>query len=290
MGKKCIPAGPERVVTFAAVLKLISFLPRVALSHAFGTLARLQHPAWLAKASIKFFLWLYPTIDQDEMVKKPLEYPTLNAFFTRTIRPEARAIASEAFVSPCDGTYGQSGPIEAGMALQAKGIAYPVAEFLADPTRAQAYQGGYFVTIYLAPYNYHRVHAPVAGKIVESVHVGGDLWPVHKKAVAGVPRLFCLNERTWIEQECAQGKVLSCLVGALNVGHITLSHDRSFGKAPGIQVAQGGPEVGKAQEIGIFEMGSTVVLLFDAKARASIAGTVAAPGTTARLGEALFRS
>jgi len=271
------------------VLTLLSFLPRVLLSHLFGFLSRLEHPRWFAKLSIRVFLWLYPQIDRTEMVKPPEAYPTLNAFFTRTIRPEARAVSSEALVAPCDGTYGQSGPIEAGMALQAKGISYPVADFLADEARGKAYEGGYFVTIYLAPYNYHRVHAPVAGKLVSSGHVAGDLWPVHQKAVAKIPKLFCLNERSWVEEEMSSGKVLTCLVGAMNVGRITLSHDRSFGREAGVQVRpEKGQQLSKGQEVGIFEMGSTVVLLLDAGARAKVSGAPPAPGTPARLGEALF--
>jgi len=280
-----------RGITLGLVLKLLSFLPRVALSHAFGTLARIEHPRWLAKASIRFFLKLFPTIDLGEMIKPATDYPTLNAFFTRTIKPEARTIASDALTSPCDGTFGQSGPIEAGMALQAKGIAYPVAHFLADPDRAKAYEGGWFITIYLAPYNYHRVHAPAEGELIEAVHVAGDLWPVHKGAVAGIPQLFCLNERTWIEQRTAAGRVLSCLVGAMNVGHITLSHDRSFGREAGVQSQPGkGVRFEKGQEIGIFEMGSTVVMLLDAAQRQSLSGCVPAPGTVARLGQAIFLS
>lgn len=272
------------------MLKLIAFLPRVALSHAFGTLARIERPRWLAKASIRFFLRLFPTIDQSEMVKPATDYPTLNAFFTRTIKADARTIAPDALTSPCDGTFGQSGPIVEGMAIQAKGIQYPVAEFLADPERAKAYLGGHFITIYLAPYNYHRVHAPAEGALVETVHVAGDLWPVHQGAVAGIPRLFCLNERTWIEQETAQGQILSCLVGALNVGHITMSHDRTFGRESGVQVQKGDRRrIQKAQEIGIFEMGSTVVMLLDAKLAATVKGSVPAPGTVVRLGEPLFR-
>lgn len=271
------------------MLKLLSFLPRVALSHAFGFVSRIENPKWFAKASIRFFLWLFPTIDQSEMVKAATDYPTLNAFFTRTIKPDARTIAADALVSPCDGTFGQSGPIVAGMALQAKGIDYAVKDFLADEKRAKAYEDGWFITIYLAPYNYHRVHAPVAGSLVECVHVAGDLWPVHKKAVAGIPQLFCLNERTWIEQQTTNGKVLSCLVGAMNVGHITLSHDRTFGREAGIQTQSGqGLEIEKAQEIGLFEMGSTVVMLLDKQARVSVAGNVPEPGTTARLGQPLF--
>ncbi|MEN9354403.1 MAG: hypothetical protein RL318_1728 [Fibrobacterota bacterium] len=276
-------------ITLGQVLKLLSFLPRVALSHAFGFVSRIENPKWFAKASIRFFLWLFPTIDQSEMVKAATKYPTLNAFFTRTIKSDARTIAPDLLISPCDGTFGQSGPIQAGMALQAKGIGYAIEDFLADRTRAKAYEGGWFITIYLAPYNYHRVHAPATGTLVECVHVAGDLWPVHKKAVAGIPKLFCLNERTWIEQKTASGKVLSCLVGAMNVGHITLSHDRTFGRAAGIQSQAGhGLEIEKAQEIGIFEMGSTVVMLLDKAARESVTGQVPAPGTVARLGQPLF--
>ncbi len=286
---------------FCNVLILLSFLPRVILSHLFGFFTRIGHPALLSRLSIRLFLWCFPQISTEEMVKPPLAYPTLNAFFTRVLKPDARLIATAPVTSPCDGTFGQSGIIEKGLLLQAKGITYPLEDFLAapgtddgrptviaDPKHAGAYEGGAFVTIYLAPYNYHRVHAPVAGKMVSAGHVGGDLWPVFPQAVLKVKRLFCLNERTWIEQRTSSGKVLTCMVGAMNVGHITLSHDRAFGRDEGAQQRPENHPLEKGQEIGIFELGSTVVLLLDAEARAAWAGSFPEAGTAVRMGQPIF--
>src|SRR5690348_352575 len=127
----------------------------------------------------------------------PFAYPHFNAFFTRALKAGARtAPGNDATLSsPADGRISLAGRIDDGRILQAKGRTYTVAELLADEQAAEAYRDGHFVTIYLSPRDYHRVHMPLAGELVETVHVPGRLFSVAPGPVASIPRLFARNER-----------------------------------------------------------------------------------------------
>lgn len=273
------------------MITLLKILPRVFLSRLFGRMARIETPRLLARAIIRAFHAGFPTIDLVEAKRgKRSDYRNLQDFFTREIRPETRPVADSILVCPCDGIFGQSGEIREGVVLQAKGIPYRVADFLQDRELAASLEGGAFCTIYLAPWNYHRVHHAVAGDLVQARHMSGDLWPVNKAAVEGIPGVFVKNERSSIVVDAPHGMAVAVMVGAYNVGSIRLTCNRDLGFS---QTGAWSPESGKipvakVDELGIFELGSTVVLLIDKSLRAACSGKVfPVAGASVRLGETL---
>lgn len=205
-------------------------------------------------------------------VERPLEdYASLNAFFTRRLKPGARPVVSDddAVVSPCDGTVSEHGTIQAGQLIQAKGLHYTVFALLADRAAAARFAGGTWMTIYLAPRDYHRVHFPVEGQVTGFQHVPGALFPVNKAAVNHVGALFTRNERLITYQDSPAGEVATVMVGATAVGRISVSYDavqthsRTRGR-PGPRVRFASPRpVARGEELGTFHLGSTVVLLFE---------------------------
>lgn len=271
---------------------LLKILPRVFLSKVFGRISRIERPRFLARVFIRAFHAGFPGIDLGE-AKRPArsQYQSLQDFFTREIRPETRIVANSQVVSPCDGVYGQSGEIREGTVFQAKGIPYRVADFLQDNALAARLEGGVFCTIYLAPWNYHRVHHAVTGELVAARHIPGDLWPVNKGAIEGIPGVFVKNERASVSVVAPEGLAVAVMVGAYNVGSIRLSANRELGfSRTGEWIPfEGGIGVSKADELGVFELGSTVVLLFDRSIVAALGATdFPVPGSSVRMGEAIF--
>jgi phosphatidylserine decarboxylase len=211
-------------------------------------------------------------VDLKEAVQQdPSAYPHFNAFFTRELKPGARPVDAEpaAMLCPADGHISQSGPIRAGRIFQAKGQDYSVTELLADETAALPYTEGSFVTVYLSPRDYHRVHMPLNGTLVSTTHVPGRIFSVAPKAVAYVPRLFARNERLVCHFEGESGPFALVLVGALLVSSVstvwgdleippyaTRIRSRDYRKR--------GVSLGRGAEMGRFNMGSTVILLLPA--------------------------
>jgi phosphatidylserine decarboxylase len=209
-------------------------------------------------------------IDASEAELPISEYTSLNNFFVRKLKPGARTWPPNETVagSPVDGVVGQLGIIENGALLQAKGRAYTVAALLADAESARRYEGGSYITLYLSPRHYHRIHAPVAGRIAGAVHLPGYLLPVNAPSVSHVADLFAVNERLVCYLDSLLGRIAVVAVGAYNVGRITAAFDpemrtnrRNSERAdrtyePPVQVAAGA-------EIMAFHLGSTVVALFE---------------------------
>jgi phosphatidylserine decarboxylase len=250
---------------------LLRLVPKNTFSRALGSLLRAPLPAAVHRRIIARFVKAYG-VDASESEHDVLSYPTFAEFFTRRLKPGLRPIApGEGLpVSPVDGTLGELGRIENGTLLQAKGKQYTVAELLGGPQAAQdaaPFEGGTFVTIYLAPYNYHRIHASLGGQIEGYTSVPGHLWPVNAVGVRNVDKLFCVNERltTWIRT--SRGLMALVAVGATNVGRIRAVYDDVVTNARRTRAVQRKRyekpiPVEKGGEVAIFEMGSTVVLLF----------------------------
>lgn len=276
----------------SAVIQALKLVPKNALSRAVGATLRAPWPRPVVRAAIRGFSKAYG-VATDE-AEQPFEsYRTFNDFFTRRLKPGLRRIAAEETVacSPVDGTVGQVGAIEAGRLVQAKGRTYTLEEFLVDPADARDYLGGTFATLYLAPYDYHRIHVPLAGRITGYAHVPGHLWPVNARGVAEIDRLFAVNERLATHLDTAAGKVCVVKVGATCVGRIRATYDdvvTNDGPADYRRVRFDPPyAVAKGDECGVFEMGSTVVVLFQ-PGRAELLPSIV-PGATIRLGEPLAR-
>ncbi|MDB6011802.1 MAG: Phosphatidylserine decarboxylase proenzyme [Gammaproteobacteria bacterium] len=201
----------------------------------------------------------------------PLQYPSFNAFFTRALRHGARAIDIDpgALVSPVDGTVSQIGRLDGSKLLQAKGHDYTL-EALLDgaPEWAQLFAGGAFATLYLAPYNYHRIHMPIAGTLRAAWFVPGNLFSVNAVTAAAVPGLFAKNERVVCVFEDGPRAFAMVLVGALFVGSIaTVWHGDVAPRSPRQRVdlpldtSRSPLKLSKGAEMGRFNMGSTVILL-----------------------------
>jgi phosphatidylserine decarboxylase len=273
-----------------AFLKL---LPRNTLSRALGAACRLPAPRPVVRAAIRTFARRYG-VDASEAERAIDEYPTFTEFFTRRLKAGARPIApgDSVPVSPVDGTVGEVGDIVEGRLLQAKGKQYTLAELFGGP-RAQAdalpFVGGSFLTIYLAPHNYHRIHAPLGGHITGYINVPGTLWPVNAVGVRNVERLFCVNERLTTFLATPRGRCAVVAVGAMNVGRIRAVYDDVVTNARRTRAVQRKEyekpiPVEKGGELAIFEMGSTVVVVFARGVRLS---EEIVPGRAIKLGERL---
>ena len=273
---------------FAAVQQI---LPTRALSSAMHWLMRIE-AAWFKNAFIRYFMRLFPTISLDEaVVRDPTEFESFNAFFTRALVPGARTVDADAkaFVSPVDGTVSQFGDLTGGELIQAKGHRYSAETLLAGRADwAAEFAGGQFITIYLAPYNYHRIHMPIKGTLREWAYVPGRLFSVNHATARALPGVFARNERVVALFDTELGPLAMVLVGALFVGstetvwagEITPPHVRN--PAPHCYAQREPVVLEKGMEMGRFNMGSTVILLTPKKLgwRAALASK-----QTLRMGE-----
>ena len=241
-------------------------LPQHALSRLILRATRVRTP-WIKNTLVRGFLKLY-AIDMAEAAQSdPYSFGSFNEFFTRALKPGVRSIAADpnAIACPVDGTISQAGTIEGERLLQAKGRTYTLTELLAAQPWARDFEGGSFATIYLAPFNYHRVHMPVHGQLKDTVYVPGRLFSVNAATAAQVPKLFARNERVLTLFDTAFGRIALIMVGALNVGSmatvwagdITPAARRTITRLPLHDVS-----LEKGAEMGRFNMGSTVILLF----------------------------
>jgi phosphatidylserine decarboxylase len=280
-----------------ATLALLQRLPQAGLSRSLGHLADIRLPRSLRPAVLGGFAKAVG-IDVSEAERPVTEYESLNAFFVRRLRDGVRTWPGDeaGLASPVDGVIGQRGVIRGGRLIQAKGRHYSAADLLADDHEAARYDGGAFITIYLSPRHYHRIHAPCGGGISGAVHLPGALLPVNEPAVLHVPDLFPRNERVACYIDGAAGRVAVVAVGAYNVGRISTAFDADW-VGPGRSVAnrpRAVPErrhydpavqVSQGDEIMAFHLGSTIVMLLEP-------GPVLAapePGTEVRLGHVIAR-
>ena len=245
-------------------------LPQHTLSALMYRLARCRQP-WVAHGLIRVFSCIYRVNLAEADTVEVRDYPSFNAFFTRALKPEARPITRDpkAIVSPADGAISQIGPIDDAAIVQAKGQRYDVTTLLGgDSARAAPFLGGRFATIYLSPKDYHRLHMPLAGRLREMVYLPGRLFSVNEATAALVPALFTRNERVVTLFDTDAGPMALVLVGAIFVGSIeTVWHGevtpRSGARRPeNWGYAEEGPRLERGAEMGRFNMGSTVIVLF----------------------------
>ena len=264
-------------------------LPHHGLSRLTLAATRVRTP-WFRNLLIRGFLALFAVDMSDAAETDPYRYASFNEFFTRALRNGARPIALGAadIASPVDGRVSECGAIEGDSLLQAKGRHYSVMELLAGQDWAARFSGGSFATIYLAPFNYHRIHMPARGRLLDTVYVPGRLFSVNAATARHVPRLFARNERVLTLFEGDFGQFAVVLVGALNVGSmatvwagdITPAARRTIAHIPGRDIL-----LDKGAELGRFNMGSTVIVLFQ-PGRARWRATLEA-GLSVRVGECL---
>lgn len=220
-----------------------------------GRLADRRLPGWLLRAIIRKYIRMN-RIDMADFEDDLSKYTTFNQFFTRKLRPGCRP-HGEGITAPADGVVTAVGAFHSAQLFHVKGSDYPLEELLGKP----GFDSGSFATIYLSPADYHRVHAPLDGTVTAIRHLDGAVRTVNPAHLHNHPQLYCTNERVVLEGESDTGKFFLILVGALVVGRIGISLVANFGK--GYSQENLSIPIIKGDEIGLFEMGSTVILVLD---------------------------
>lgn len=239
---------------------LFEALPTQAISRLAGFLGRTEIRS-ISDALVYAFAQHYG-VDLSEAERASLgEYRSFNDFFTRRLKPGVRPVPDDprAVVSPADGFLSQLGAVEHGQLLQAKGHRYSVVALLTDADLARRYRGGTFVTVYLSPRDYHRIHAPATGHLVRTIEVPGRLFPVNERSQASISGLFCRNERLI----CDFDSYALVFVGALIVASIEMAWPDGPHSPYRMRLERRMDEhFGRADEVGRFLLGSTVIALF----------------------------
>ena len=264
-------------------------LPQHGLSRLVRHATR-SRVGWFKNLLIGRFLCMYDVDMGDALEEDAQSYPSFNEFFTRPLKPDRRPLdpVPARITSPVDGRISECGAIRDGQLLQAKGREYSLGELLAGQPWAQQFYGGTFCTLYLAPNDYHRIHMPARGDLRATVHVPGRLFSVNAATARHVPNLFARNERLLVLFDSPEGSFCVILVGALNVGSlstvwagdITPADPRRVHVMPHTSV-----HLDRGAEMGRFNMGSTVILLFE-PGRARLDESLAA-GRRVRIGEGI---
>lgn len=255
------------------MLRILFLVPKRLLSAVVGWLAHIPLPGPLGRAVVRLFVRCYQI--ETTSAELPLErYRSVGEFFTRNLKPGLRPVDG-ALVSPVDGRVRGFGRIVGGELEQIKGRTYRVDEFLGDERfaplgdtpLASRYEGGFYINLYLAPPDYHHIHAPVAGRIRCVRAIPGNLWPVNDWSIRTIDKLFAVNERMVVVIESAFGLVTVVMVGATNVGKIALAFDslRSNRFPARLQraVYDEPRPIEAGERLGTFHLGSSVVVLFE---------------------------
>ena len=242
-------------------------MPKLAMTRLAGLVASAEWGAFTTWV-IKRFVKRYNVNMSEAAHAEPAHYKSFNEFFTRSLKDDARPLASSEWVCPVDGAISQCGTIEHDQIFQAKGHHYSTRALVGgDAALAAQFQNGQFATLYLSPRDYHRIHMPVAGKLLRMIHVPGDLFSVNPTTARGVPGLFARNERVVCEFETEKGPMVLVLVGATIVGSMaTVWHGQVNPPRPGSvrewRYNSQDVRLQKGEEMGRFLLGSTVVMMF----------------------------
>jgi len=243
-------------------------LPHRLLSRIVNWLMRVENKT-IKNFIIKKISSSYNVNMQEALSSDLNDYKHFNAFFTRRLKADARPIdqTKNSIISPVDGAISQCGDIKQGRIFQAKGFDFTVTELLAcDNKTANYYKDGQFATIYLSPKDYHRMHAPLDCEVSKTVHVPGRLFSVAKWTAESIPRLFARNERLVCYLETEFGQIAYILVGAIMVSSMETVFNGLVTPPYANKVTEvainGNNKLAKGDEVGRFNMGSTVILLF----------------------------
>ena len=246
-------------------------LPQRLLTRSVYTLTRIRNP-WFKNRLIKAFIKLFKVDMSEAENPDPFSYPDFNRFFTRALRADARPFAAgDALLCPVDGAVSQAGAIKDDVVFQAKGRDFSLGQLLGSEQRARFFHDGSFATLYLSPRDYHRIHMPIKGQLKEMVHIPGKLFSVSPLTTRMVPNLFARNERVITLFETALGPMALVLVGAINVASIetvwagTITPPLASKLRHWTYPAAGQEDaviLERGAEMGRFNMGSTVIVLF----------------------------
>lgn len=256
----------------ALCYRLQSLLPQRSLTRLIYRITRVQ-TAWFKDALIRQFIRYFRVNLAEALEPNTRAYPHFNAFFTRALKRGVRPITpgDRTVCCPVDGAVSQIGVADADTLLQAKGRTFSLTALLGgDVERAQLFQGGAFATLYLSPRDYHRIHMPLAGRLREMVHIPGKLFSVSPLTTRRVRELFARNERVVTLFDTPAGPMALVLVGAINVASIETVWAGAITPPLGKTLRHwhypphgtGAVPLDKGAEMGRFNMGSTVIVLF----------------------------
>ncbi|QKG85116.1 phosphatidylserine decarboxylase [Kroppenstedtia pulmonis] len=272
------------------VLGLMKVIPKKTVSRWMGRFARSP----FSRRMIPYYIRRFD-VDVDQAEKPVSEYRTLLEFFVRKLKNGARPVPEDPrlIISPVDCCISQLGRIENGVLIQAKGVTYTLNALLGgDQEKTESFQEGFFITMYLSPKDYHRIHMPVRGKVVGLSYIPGSLFPVNPLGVRRVRGLFTKNERLITYLDSDAGYVAVVKVGATNVGSIKVEYDQDIctnlprRKCVETRTYSSKEFWEKGAELGRFEFGSTVILLFQ---KGQIDWEDLKPGMTLRMGQSIGR-
>ena len=271
-----------------------SLLPQRLLTRLTYRATRVRSP-WFKDALIRHFVRHFRVNLAEALEPNARAYPHFNAFFTRALKPGARPIApgDRVICCPVDGAVSQIGVADADTLMQAKGRTFSLTALLGDAERAKPFQGGAFATLYLSPRDYHRIHLPLAGRLREMAHIPGKLFSVSPLTARMVDGLFARNERVVTRFDTPAGPMALVLVGAINVASIETVWAGASTPPLGKTIRRwdyplsgdGTVRLEKGAEMGRFNMGSTVIVLFgpgQVRWEAEFK-----PGATVRMGQRL---
>ena len=256
------------MTTQEALTKLQYILPHHALSKMMSKLTHCENKIWknlFIKQIIKHY-----GVNMNEALEQDINtFKSFNHFFTRELNSNVRPLTTtpNAIACPADGTVSQAGKINDGDIFQAKGKNFTVTELLGgDSKRAEPFNNGVFTTIYLSPKDYHRLHMPLTGTLREMVHIPGRLFSVNTATTNSVPGLFARNERVAAIFDTDAGPMALVLVGAIFVSSIeTVWHGvvtpPSITSVRSWQYHENAPVLKIGEEMGRFNMGSTIIVL-----------------------------
>ena len=252
-------------ITYATA-QILRVLPRTRITRAMGRLADYAWSERVGKTVVNLYCRAYD-VELDEC-RKTSGFKSFDEFFTRELKEDARVLPKDPriIISPADGRVDSAGPVD-GRSFYVKGRPYKVDELVGDEIDAKRYEGGVGCVVYLSPRDYHRVHSPVDGKIVEVRSMPGDYYPVNAIGVRHVHNLFVRNRRVAIvidtPKESGLGRVTVVMVAAMVVGRITVTGIDARDVPEGVHRLDPPIDVKRADEIGIFRLGSTAVLFFE---------------------------
>lgn len=240
-------------------------LPKKILSVLAGILANVKNPK-VKNYVIQKFITQYHVNMSEALIEDPCAYEHFNDFFTRKLKPECRPLIQTNIISPVDGSISEIGAIHEGQLIQAKGKYYSVKELLAcNQSIADQFLQGRFATLYLSPKDYHRVHMPLDAKLESMTYIPGSLFSVQPATALAIPKLFARNERLAIFFTTSLGPMVMVMVGAVIVGAMeTVWHGEIKRSRKSFSVDYSKDEIflTQGEEMGLFKLGSTVVLLF----------------------------
>lgn len=245
--------------------RYLRYVPKNHLSRFVGRLVHMRLPRPVARRLVHWFSRTYQ-IDVAAAGRELHEYPSIGHFFIRDLREGLRPVEGD-FVSPVDGVLRNYGVVENGRIEQVKGKTYTLARFLGDDN-ARRFENGAFFNLYLSPQDYHHVHSPIGGAIVKSVHIPGKLWPVNDWSLANIEELFSVNERVVTYIESNRGLVAVVMIGATNVGKISVVYDSFISNAASVNESAARAydppiPIEPGARLGTFHMGSSVVVLLE---------------------------